>query len=107
VTGPENVSYAIFSDKSQPGVQDIFGYKENVFNYGILTRITMTSVNIVQGSETYTLTFPADETTTVTEKQAAVSPEIHRLHSPKRSANRNTYSTAEGSRSLWKILNRY
>ena len=75
VTGPESVSYAIFEDKSQPNVQDIFGYKENVFNYGVLTKITMTSVEIMQGPETYTLTFPSEDTATVTEKQSAVSPE--------------------------------
>jgi general secretion pathway protein C len=75
VVGPENVSYAIFEDKSQPNVQDIFGYNKDVFNYGVLTKITMTSVEIVQGSETYTLTFPSEETETGTEKQSAVSPE--------------------------------
>jgi general secretion pathway protein C len=62
IAGPQYLSYAIFEDKSQPGIQELFGYGEKVFNYGVLARITMTSVDIVQDSQTVTLTFPSEET---------------------------------------------
>jgi general secretion pathway protein C len=74
VSGPESISYAIFEDKSQPNVQEIFGYREAVFNYGVLTRITMTSVDIVQDSQTFTLTFPSDEAVIATENRAYSTP---------------------------------
>ncbi|RJR16497.1 MAG: hypothetical protein C4581_09740 [Nitrospiraceae bacterium] len=74
VTGPENLSYAIFEDKSQPNVQEVFGYNEKVFNYGTLTSITMTSVDIRQDSQTITLTFPSDEPITGIEDRAKSTP---------------------------------
>ncbi len=74
VSGPESVSYAIFEDKTQPNVQELFGYKDTVFNYGVLTRITMTSVDIMQDSQTYTLTFPSEETVAATDKRADGTP---------------------------------
>ncbi len=70
VAGPESVSYAIFEDKSQPNVQEVFGYKDKVFNYGVLTKITMTSVDILQDSQTVTLTFPSEETVVATDNRA-------------------------------------
>lgn len=70
VTGPENLSYAIFEDKSQPNVQEVFGHNEKVFNYGTLTSIKMTSVDIRQDSQTITLTFPSDEPITGIEDRA-------------------------------------
>lgn len=74
VAGPESVSFAIFEDKSQPNVQELFGYREKVFNYGTLTRITMTSVDIVQDGQTFTLTFPTEDTVVTTESRAAGTP---------------------------------
>ena len=74
VAGPESVSYAIFEDKSQPNVQEVFAYKEKVFNYGVLTKITMTSVDIVQDSQTVTLTFPSEEPVAGTENRADSTP---------------------------------
>ncbi|MBI5665174.1 MAG: hypothetical protein HZC49_08850 [Nitrospirae bacterium] len=74
VTGPESVSFAIFEDKSQPNVQEIFGYGQRVFNFGVLTKITMTSVDIVQDSQTFTLTFPSEEAVTETNTRSASPP---------------------------------
>jgi len=74
VAGPENLSFAIFEDKSQPNVQEIVGYNEKIFNYGTLTRITMTSVDIKQDSQTITLTFPSDEPITRIEDRVKSTP---------------------------------
>lgn len=74
VTGPDSMSYAMFEDKSQPNVQAVFAYKEKVFNYGILTKITMTSVDIKQDSQSITLTFPSEETAAGKESRAVFTP---------------------------------
>jgi len=70
IAGPEYMSRAIFEDKSQPNVQEIFGYREKVFNYGIVTKITNTSVDIMQDSQTVTLTFPTEEIVDIPESRA-------------------------------------
>lgn len=66
VTGPVHLSYAVFEDKSQSasGNQEIFTYGERVFNYGILTGIHPSSVEIEQDSTTYTVTIPFEKMTT-------------------------------------------
>ncbi len=57
VVGPKNLSYAIFEDKSQstPYRQEIFTYEENVYTYGILTKIETALVELKHGSNTYTI----------------------------------------------------
>ncbi|MEW6602146.1 MAG: type II secretion system protein N, partial [Nitrospirota bacterium] len=79
VAGPESVSFAIFEDKSQPNVQELFTYNDKVFNYGTLTRISMNSVDILQDAQVYTITFPADdapaETETRTESRQTEMPQ--------------------------------
>jgi general secretion pathway protein C len=74
VVGPENLSYAIFEDKSgiPPGNQEIFAYRENVLNHGILTKIDRSSVKIEQDAVMYTLTIPFEEMGTKTEKPQAL-----------------------------------
>lgn len=59
VVGPKNLSYAIFEDKSKstPHKQEVFAYRENVYNYGILTRIDKESIELTQGSEKYIIPF--------------------------------------------------
>ncbi len=55
VTGPKNLSYAIFEDKSQSRFagQEVFAYGKNVYNYGILSRIEKGWVELKQGANTY------------------------------------------------------
>lgn len=55
VTGPKNLSYAIFTDKSQPAPvrQEVFAYGKNVYNYGTLTKIEKGFVELTQGTNTY------------------------------------------------------
>jgi general secretion pathway protein C len=71
VVGPKELSYAIFEDKSpsSPGGQDVFAYKENVFNYGVLTHISGSSVEIERDSVIYTVTFQPDTAGTDREEQ--------------------------------------
>ncbi|NOZ68235.1 MAG: hypothetical protein GXP46_03095, partial [Deferribacteres bacterium] len=56
--GPGNRSYAVFEDKSSSGKQEVFAYGEQVFNYGIITRIGWSSVELQRDSAVYTLTIP-------------------------------------------------
>jgi general secretion pathway protein C len=71
VAGPQNLSYAIFEDKSlsSKGKQEVFAYKDEVFNYGILTKIDQSSVEIERDSVTYSLTILFDEIRDKTKKQ--------------------------------------
>ncbi len=62
VVGQGKQSYAIIEDKSQsaPAGQDLFAIGEEVYDYGVLSKITMISVEIVQNSIIHTLTIPFD-----------------------------------------------
>ncbi len=77
VVGPDKLSYAIIQDKSKTVGQEIFAYKQAVYNYGILNKINSSSVEIKQGSITYTLTIPFEKTSAGAEQhqdsQAAAS----------------------------------
>ncbi len=55
VTGPKNLSYAIFTDKSQsaPVRQEVFAYGKDIYNYGTLTKIEKGFVELTQGTNTY------------------------------------------------------
>jgi general secretion pathway protein C len=57
VTGPEKLSYAIFTDKSKPSPvrQELFTLGEEVYNYGTLTNIKKDFVELTQGAKTYTI----------------------------------------------------
>lgn len=53
-TGPKNLSYAIFENKSRTDTQgqEIFRYGDNVYDYGILTKIEKDWVELTQGATT-------------------------------------------------------
>lgn len=54
--GPEKLSYAVVMDKKSPlGRHELFTYGENVYNYGILTKIESTSIEITRDNVTYTV----------------------------------------------------
>lgn len=57
-TGPKNLSYAIFVNKSQsPLKQEVFAFGKDVYGYGTLTKIEKVSVELKQGTTTYTIPF--------------------------------------------------
>ena len=57
--GPDKLSYAVVLDKKPPsGRQEIFTYGENVYNYGVLTKIESTSIEITRDSVKYTVKIP-------------------------------------------------
>lgn len=55
--GPENLSYAVFADKSKPAPlrQELFARGDEVYNYGTLTKITNQYVELSQGAKTFTI----------------------------------------------------
>ncbi|GMR03458.1 MAG: type II secretion system protein GspC [Thermodesulfovibrionia bacterium] len=59
VTGPEDLSYAIFTDISQPAPvrQEVFAYGEDVYAYGTLTKIEKEWVELTQGVNTHRIPF--------------------------------------------------
>lgn len=60
--GPENLSYAIVMDKkSGDGKQKIFTYQENVFNYGILTKIEKESIELMRDNVPFTVRMTVKE----------------------------------------------
>lgn len=57
--GPEKLSYAVVLDKKSPyGRQEIFTYGENVYNYGVLTKIESTSIEITRDKVKYIVKIP-------------------------------------------------
>ena len=57
--GPEKLSYAIVKDKkSSSGRHEIFTYGENVYNYGVLSKIESASIEITRDKVTYTVKIP-------------------------------------------------
>ena len=63
--GPESLSYAIFENKSlpPPARQEVVAYGESVFNYGKLTKIKRSSVEIQKDGRVYKLDIPLKKTT--------------------------------------------
>ena len=55
VVGPRYISYAVFQDKTKAGKQDIFRYGEQVYEYGILTKIERSAVEIEKDAQSYSL----------------------------------------------------
>ncbi len=55
VTGPDELSYAVFKDNSLPSKnrQRVFSFGKEVFNYGTLTSIEKDSVEITQGGSSF------------------------------------------------------
>ncbi|MBL7050500.1 MAG: hypothetical protein ISR96_13380 [Nitrospira sp.] len=61
--GPEKLSYAVVLDKKAPSRrQEIFTYGENVYNYGVLTKIEKTSIEITRDNVKYTVKIPVKAT---------------------------------------------
>ncbi len=63
VVGPRWLSYAIFENKanSSTGGQEVFAYREKIYDYGMLTTISSSSVEIEQDGRLYKLTIPFEE----------------------------------------------
>ena len=60
--GPEKLSYAVVMDKkSLSGRHEIFTYGENVYNYGVLTKIESTLIEIRRDNVTYTVKIPVKD----------------------------------------------
>ncbi len=55
VVGPRYVSYAVFQDKTKARQQDIFAYGEQVYDYGTLTKIERSEVEIQREGISYSL----------------------------------------------------
>lgn len=68
--GPEHLSYAVFEEKSRPNIQEVIAYRQKVFDYGVLSKINMSSVEIERDSVKYTVTFPSEEVITNIESHA-------------------------------------
>ncbi|GBD96692.1 putative type II secretion protein GspC [bacterium BMS3Abin06] len=60
--GPESLSYAIF--EVPPGRQEVVAYRGRVLNYGVLTKIRKSSVEIERDSAVYTLKISFEKTGT-------------------------------------------
>jgi general secretion pathway protein C len=61
VTGPDDLSYAIFADKSQTSAgQELFAFGEDVYDYGRLTEIREDSVELTRGTEKHTIPIVED-----------------------------------------------
>ena len=60
--GPKKLSYAVVMDKKQPsGKHEIFTYGENVYNYGVLTKIEKTLIEITRDNVTHTVKIPVKD----------------------------------------------
>jgi len=60
--GPEKMSYAVVMDKKSPSHRhEIFTYGENVYNYGVLTKIKSTFIEITRDNITYTVKIPVKD----------------------------------------------
>jgi general secretion pathway protein C len=60
--GPEKMSYAVVMDKKTPSHRhEIFTYGESVYNYGVLTKIESTFIEITRDNITYTVKIPAED----------------------------------------------
>jgi general secretion pathway protein C len=90
VVGPRHLSYAVFEDRSQSGTgkQEIFTYGEEVFNYGILTKIEKSSVELRNNSFTYTLS--------ISYKDSETSPKIRQIQ--KTASSKKRFAKKVGDR---------
>ena len=60
--GPERLSYAVVMDKKSPsGRHEIFTYGENVYNYGVITKIESTLIEITRDNVTHTVKIPVKD----------------------------------------------
>jgi general secretion pathway protein C len=84
--GPEKLSYAVVVDKKSPsGRHEIFTYGENVYNYGVLTKIEGASIEITRDNVAYTVQMPikdlggntaADQAKSMSGSQASIARKV-------------------------------
>ncbi len=61
VTGTDEMSYAVFEDRSSvPVRQEVFAYHDDVFEYGVLTGVNGSSATITNGTRSFTLEIPLE-----------------------------------------------
>ncbi|MBI4699095.1 MAG: hypothetical protein HY758_09415 [Nitrospirae bacterium] len=72
VVGPENLSYAIFENKSVSGIpeQDVFAHGAKVYDFGVLTQIDKDWVEITRGSNTSKIFLAEPQTEEIQSKTA-------------------------------------
>jgi general secretion pathway protein C len=92
VVGPNYLSYAVFQDKTRTGQEDIFHYGEKVYDYGILNKIERSSVEIIQGERSFSLTIDFDRTSN--------TPQISSVkrRTSRKSTSRNSFAKQIGER---------
>jgi general secretion pathway protein C len=92
VVGPRYISYAIFQDKTKTGQQDIFTYGEQVYDYGNLTKIERSTVELQKDGVSYSLQIDYEKSGGRPEKRPV------RSKSGKRSTSRGTFAKKIGER---------
>jgi len=98
VVGPRYISYAVFQEKAKAGHQDIFTYGDQVYDYGILTEIERSAVEIQRDGMSYSLKIDYEKISDRPKKGPA------RSISGKRSTSRGTFAKKIGEREY--VLNR-
>lgn len=92
VVGPRYISYAVFQDKTKARQQDIFAYGEQVYDYGMLTNIERSSVEIQGDGLSYSLHIDYDKPGDKREKRPV------RNKQSKRNTSRGTFAKKIGER---------
>ena len=92
VVGPRNISYAVFQDKAKAGQQGLFTYGEQVYDYGILTKIERSAVEIQKDEQSYSLEIDYEKGSDRPEKN------IVRRTSNKRSTSKGSFAKKIGER---------
>jgi general secretion pathway protein C len=92
VVGPRYISYAVFQEKTKAGQQDIFTYGEKVYDYGILTKIERSTVEIQKDDLSYSLQIDFEKLSDKSGKSRV------RNMSRKRSTSRGTFAKKIGER---------
>ena len=92
VVGPRYISYAVFQEKTKAGQQDIFTYGDKVYDYGILTKIERSAVEIQRDNQNYSLQIDYEKSSDRSEKSTV------RKTSGKRSASKGAFSKKIGER---------
>ena len=92
VVGPRNVSYAVFQDKTKVGQQDLFTYGEQVYDYGILTKIERSAVELQKDDLSYSLEIDYEKVSDRPGKK------VVRRTSDNRSTSRGSFAKKIGER---------
>jgi general secretion pathway protein C len=92
VVGPRYISYAVFQEKNKAGKQDIFSYGDQIFDYGILTKIERSAVEIQKDDLSYSLQIDYEKLSDRPGKKSV------RSMSRKRSTSRGAFAKKIGER---------